>query len=467
MKKNILCLPFMAALLLGSCSKQEKSLTGKQTPASKKMDVMATPSFTYYVYGKDITEEDFLRNKRDAADEKFNYVNHAMTLGLLEISKDPTLLSNLVQAIDSKPGSQINLYNYADNNPSVDAIFNQIFSQRFSDFSSYSNNWRTYVAANYVYDTTYIPFARFINQTDVDINAVPYYSEPFDIDEGKFPDFNNNLPLWISNGSNFLFSTIDENMSFNIHNPIIAIVNGHLGDDALVQLATNKGIKYNGGVIPPMTTMSCGLNPLPAYHTHEAISHTKFKIDYAYEGGDDNASEYFVEFSTYRAYKAESPQAWGPYGPNSGHNALRHQEYSVSRANIGTMIDFTFEVFTPNNYAPLACVDFNSIVQSQTALQLDRYFLFAAYERDWGNQGKILGGVFRDDGIQAYNIQYGNRKYDSEWYFLNPYTNMGYPVGASSYPSPSFPILQPRNATPNSTYINYEKGEVQLKRHAI
>jgi hypothetical protein len=84
-KQTILIAPLITVLLLGACSKLEKQTQKSKEKTEMKIISEQARVFTFYEYGKDITEDDFLKNEHDDADQAFNYVNHAMTLGLLDI----------------------------------------------------------------------------------------------------------------------------------------------------------------------------------------------------------------------------------------------------------------------------------------------------------------------------------------------------------------------------------------------
>lgn len=136
-----------------------------------------------------------LSNPSDPADEAYNYVEFALTLGLLEVyEKQPNLFNNLRVKVANTTNKCYNMVTFANDYPQINQIFDSVFSTRFSDFANYGN-WQLLVNAKYKYDINYVPFARFINYESPDLNLPAYVAAPFEIDEDKFLNFDDNFPL--------------------------------------------------------------------------------------------------------------------------------------------------------------------------------------------------------------------------------------------------------------------------------
>lgn len=420
-------LALFALLALPACKKPAETAA-----PDKPYQLMAdsVPAFTYYTLGTDITEADLLATPDDSAYQQFNYVDYALTLSLLELYRHHSgLFSDLIQEMRANPGQACNLLDFARDYPRADALYDSVFASRFSDFAAYGNDWKSFIAANYKYDTAYVPFARFANLGSIDFDLPAYVAGPFEINEDKFPDFDDDMPMWIHNGTNLLLTTIDESLANTLTNPVVVTTNDFVGFEQVPPLPPPPPPVYQ--------TTSCG-NPIPP-HVHEKISHTWFKINNRYEGR--GRSEYRVVFGASETY-VQSANAWAGCPP-----ILVEKTKKVKKNEIGTLINWDFDVFYPDFYHNPLCVDINMLSLSHA---YDTHFIIAAFEYDWINSRKDL---FKLDD------QYGNphewrtrRKFASEWYFFDPDANNGYD-------------FMNRNPTPNSEYVNYTKGELHLLRH--
>lgn len=426
-----------AALALSGCSKE---VSGVESPPAQKTYVPskyyrhAGPSLTYYTFGTDITEDHLLKNPDDLADEQFNYVNYALTLGLLQIYSDPALTADLVQAIINQPGKCYDLVQFADAHPGVDAIFNTVFAARFADFSSYGNNWQTYVDAKYLYDVHYRPVAYFANEGVYNLDEEVYVGAPFEVNEEVFPDFDDDIPVWINTADNGrLFTTINEEKARLTRNPILMISNGHEGDAGK---PTAGGFKDHKDPVPNYGCPTAG-------HIHEKLSHRKFKINERYER--TGKSEYAFCWHTRIPY-IPSTMSWAG-GTPSYFEGWKYKK--VDKDQIGQLIDFDFKVFYAAMWTggpPDPCFD---IVQMANSPGVYQGYVVGAYEKDWYSSNKKIFNV--TNGVDPYDVGYP-RKYDNEWYFLDPAANNSYPFNI-------------RNPQPNSMYINYTKGELWLERN--
>ncbi|RYD98647.1 MAG: hypothetical protein EOP54_06885 [Sphingobacteriales bacterium] len=419
-----------------ACNKKENAAL---KPVIQNPSLMSGSAFTYYTLGTDILESDFLDNLNDPADQNFNYLNHAMTVGLLEIYKNNTaLMAEIVTKIEQSKNQQVNLYELGDQYPVINNIMNAVFTQRFSDFSG---NWQTYVTANYKYDISYVPFIGFMNIGAVSTIAAPYVSEPFEINEEKFPQFNNDYPLWIKNGNTLLFSTINEEMGYDTKNPIIAISNGLAGDD--IADYERLPMAKPGGPSVPFNPGHAGPPPGPQ-PLQEFLTHVKFQVNERYE--NTGKSEYRF---AYIATAGEDPGtlAWHNF-PSSAHIG----GMDLSSSQIGVMQNLYFDVFSKYYYQPATNFIFD--VRNMPGVVYNR-FAVGAFEYDWGFMNLNAKKVFSvKEGATtggSWTEYKGGRKYYSEWYFIDASTNNGYAFNV-------------RNLNQHTSFWSYTKGVLQLHR---
>jgi len=440
------------------CSDVRKTWTRKKKSGSDKksgLETISAPAFTYYNYGVDITEADFLDVPDNAAEQKFNYVGHALTLCLLELyTNHPSLMENLIIQVSEKRNLMYNMFEFAENNPEIDDIFNTIFAQRFENFNPLTDTWQGYVETNYKYTSNYIPFAMIANKGSYDTGFDPMVAAPFEISEDKHTTFDDDYPMWIKNSltRSLDFTTINERIVGYVQNPILVIVNGKLGDDDRFYLKYKVTDAWESGLIAydpvPVVPMSCDLNPLPWGHHHNGIKHKGFKINYRYE--NIGKSEYTVEWIHARAYRPLS-DTYIPYGPISGGGAARpnhHQKvHKVRKSEVGTWFTWDWEVFGPNQYKKDFCFDIDQMTTN------DEWYFFsvAMYEKDGIAPQQLLGYVRNEYGD---TVEYrGKMKFEDEYYFFEPSTNNHYPFVT-------------RHGGIGVTYTDTNKGELQLKREA-
>ncbi len=441
----------LSQLFFGCRKLNEKTHPAPAAPELKPQYSMS-PGMTYYTYGTDIVESDFLDNPDDPADQQFNYVGHALTLGLLEVYNDnPALMNDLVQFVSETRNLQGNLFLFADEHPEINAIFNQVFATRFQDFGSAS--WQDYVNAHYRYDTQYTPFACIANKRNYVLTEYPFIASPFEISEEKFKNFDNDYGLWMKTSTSMLFSTLNKGNVQDIPNPIIYIGNAFPGDDNnnmhVAASPYERNVDLTGGYYtidePPMVPMSCNLSPLPTGHTHEWISHVRYQINERYEG--TGKSEYSVKWAFYRAH-APLTNNWGPYGGATSGNPKTSYDGSrkVKKDEIGTTKDWYFDVYSPMLYKNQACFD----IERMYSQSVWEFFFFAAYEEDDLTPAKLLGTVKDWNGVAE--PRKGKMKYANEWYFFEPTTNNRFQF-TNYFPTPSY------------TYYNYTKGKLEMLRH--
>lgn len=427
-KTNLILFFTLVAIGFASCKKETK------TPGeSGNSELQFAPPFTYYVFGTDITEDDFLKAPDDDACEKFNYVDYALTLGMLEIYQHHgDLLADLMSSMRGTPNLCYNLFQFASEHPAVNQIYDSVFAARFSNFSTYGD-WKGFVQANYIYDTTYIPYVRFANLGTIDFSLPAYAAAPLEINEEKFTNFDDDLPMWINNGTSMLFTTINEANAALVQNPILLTANAFSGAEN-IQNPTVPDFPP----IPSQQPKSCGLTNPPSPHIHEKISHTKFKINHRYESA--GRSEYNFVFIAAKTY-VQSNNNWG----NWAGNIIQHEK-KVKKSEIGTTLFFNFEIFFPTYYASPFCIDINMLTLSHL---YDKNFVVAAYERDWAFFYKpILTVTYAGQPVQYES----RRRFYGDWYYWHPEYNDYYD-------------FMTRNPTPGSQYVNTTKGEVWLTRH--
>jgi hypothetical protein len=427
MKKNLKTPLLMAAvplILLGSCKKEEPAGTtaGKQ---AKSNLVSSSVPLTYYNFGTEILEEDFIKSPENDLEEQYNRVEYGLTLGLLELYNHPDLLAALVSKTYQSPNKCYDMFIFASEHPEVNDIFNQVFATRFDDFSSYDNSWKRYVEANYKYDINYIPFARFANRGGIDLARETFIAAPFEISEEKFPDFDDNIPLWVKGDNGVQFSTLNYTTAKVLVNPTLLISNGVLGDGNVVFEPAPEDP-------PPAQTMSCYL---PS-HVHEYLTHTKFRIDHRYEG--TGKSEYKFIWGATTTYKPADGD-WYSYQKISANGTKVHKN------DIGTDINYYFDTYSPTWFPTNYCFEINMM-----GLAIYKHYAVGAMELDWYAGMKDVFTIRNQ--YNTGDITYKDRrKFSNEWYFLDPATNISYPFNV-------------RNPAQHTTYHNYNKGHLQLHR---
>lgn len=437
MKKQIIrlsCMALVSSLVFSSCQKDDSTIQSNSDDL--QMVTMSAPQFRFYEFGTEISENDFLKNPDDAKDEEYNKVEYALTLGLLEIYKNHSdILTQLIQKTNSTRNKCYNLFTFANEQSAINSIFNAIFASRFNDFGSYGNNWKSYVEAKYKYDVNYIPFVRFANQGQINIQQQPFIAAPFEIDEDKFPEFDDNIPMWIKAPEGIKFSTLNYENAKILTNPTILISNGHIGDEVAI-FENIPGLNPSGTVQP----MSCDLPT----HVHEYITHTKFKINYRYESS--KYSEYKFIYATTVGFNPSTFQWVNKYDEVKFYANGK----KVHKNDIGKLLDFYFDVYTkdlyPNGSSSTPALCFDIVNMNSTVYQT---YAVGAFELDWYAGMKKVLSVKNSAGT---TLTYKDRrKFDNEWYFLDPSTNNSYPFNT-------------RNPNPHTTYTNYNKGELRLHR---
>lgn len=89
-------------LALGSCKKEGQRDISRHQPLSATSGDVSL--LTYYDFGTDILEEDFLLTVQNDDELQYNYVEYALTTGLLEIFHNhPGLLQELVTRSADRP----------------------------------------------------------------------------------------------------------------------------------------------------------------------------------------------------------------------------------------------------------------------------------------------------------------------------------------------------------------------------
>lgn len=429
MKKKIYAISALALMMTAGLSSCKKDSASTPVAGGPKLSTMASnQNFTYYNFGVDILEDDFLRNPEDPNDEAYNYVEYALTLSLLELyNNHPQLLNELVQKTNSTRNKCYNLFHFADETPMIDDIFNDVFASRFGDFSVYGNNWRAYVQEKYKYDVHYTPFARFANNGTINFNTETYIAAPFEVSEEKFTNFDNNIPLWMKDGNTMRFSTLDEATSKVLPNPVLLISNGLEGDESRIAQFIHEEEQV-------LTPYKC---TFPT-HRHEYLTHHYFKINERYEG--TGKSDYVFVWVARAAYRPDLIN-WENATVTGTHSK------SVAKNQIGNLFHEEFTVFSPDMYNPHPrCFE---IAMMASYPSVYKSYAVGAYEKDWYAGWKDVMSAANYAG--TYELYQGRRKYSNEWYYLDPATNKSYPFNV-------------RNPNQHTTYYNYTKGELRLHR---
>lgn len=421
---NLLLLVTALTSLITSCKKEKQltETTSSSTTKKKTRSIERLP-FQYYTIGTDILESDFLNNTEDALDEKFAKTEYPLVLALVELYNYPLLLNDLVAKANSTSAKCYNLYTFAEEKPEINAIINTKFASRFSDFSNYGNNWKTYLEANYKYDVQYIPFVSILNSGEIDLSKEKYIAGAYEINEEKFTGFYNNIPLWTSTDFTRI-TTIDESQASVIDNPIITISNGFVGDETK---PINNGKKIEEGIYKCQSPT----------HVHEYINHKKFAINERYES--TGCSEYTVLWSA-NAFFDYPNTAWYSFN-----NTIYGEKCKdVSKNNIGTVYDFDFTMFSPDMYNNnTKCFEIDN-----QPIAFNSYFGFGAYERDWARSFKDLYTYTKANGTDHGK---GRRRYSSDIYFFDVASNTSYPFGV-------------RHPGHHTSYTNNYKGYLQTHR---
>lgn len=434
-------LVFISFLVISSCNKANEENENPDQVQTMNYSV----NLVYYDFGVDITEDDFLKNPDDMADEKFNYVEYAMNLGLLEIYLNhPAIFSQMLTKASGTVNNMYDLLDYSIENNAINPIFDSIFSARFNDFNTYAN-WQDYVAEHYVYDTTYVPFIYIMNTNQVNTSLPAYVSMYYEIDEEKFPQFDDNIPTWIKSQNNLLFTTLNAKDVWVTENPILTITNGHKGD------ATRDFVKITETpfFIPEIVLpLSCG-DPI---HFHENLNLTSFKINERYEGTGKSEFE-FVSI----AYVGYAPTL-GTWEANANVSPYfltsfeRKFEQKVSKSEVGSTT-FTVDrhIYTPHRFPDAGvlypfglCFDI-----MQTTPSINEHFLLFAYEYDFGRSRKLSGKAKNKAGT-THEFG-GRRKYDDEWYYFTPSSNNSYD-------------FKGKHPSTNTQYTNNTKGQLKIDR---
>jgi hypothetical protein len=425
MVKQLIALTAMAVIAATGCSKGDKAAA----PIKREMKAMSSPVFTYYNWGTDITEDDLIKVPDNAAMEAFNKLDFAMTLALLEIYKNhPTLMAQLVTDINGTRNKIYSLLTFTEDHADANAIFNTIFSERFTDYSAGYTDWKDYIKEHYHYDVDYQPYARFANIQKLNVSLQPYIAAPFEINEEKFTNFSNHIPVWIGDGlGGTKLTAVNEPMAGNIYNPMVIVSNSLQGcEEAQLNPIYES--------ITPPVTIGCGLPAIQ--HLHEHLTQTKFKINYRYEGtGQSDVTFVWIARLAY----VPSAGNWTDYtvGGSDGKD--------VHKNDIGTLIDYEFDIFTPNMFDNPGCFEIQLMALSQ---QLYTGYAFGAYEKDWYADWRDLFTATNSSGTELWQ---GKRRFEEEWYYFDPATNNSY-------------NFNQRNPTRHSTYINTNKGEIRLHR---
>src|SRR6218665_998461 len=109
MKKLTLAICSLTVMSIVGCKKEAGQPAQPHKPALSA--ISAPTPFTYYNYGVDIKEADFLINSNDAADTRFNLINHAMTLSIIKlINNNHSSVADLVSAAAANPAKMVNLF---------------------------------------------------------------------------------------------------------------------------------------------------------------------------------------------------------------------------------------------------------------------------------------------------------------------------------------------------------------------
>jgi uncharacterized membrane protein YgcG len=382
--------------------------------------------------GTEITEGDFLNNDHDVLDQKFNYVEYPLVLALLEIYKRPVLLASLVQQTNSTKAKCYNLYTFSDEHPELNDIINAIFSNRLSDFPV-NGNWKSYLETNYRYDVNYVPYVRIINTRTVDLSKEKYIVAPYEINEEKFTNFDNNYPMWTNSSDLTRITTLPESQFSAIDNLMLTINNGFVGDeniDIIGKMAPmeDQGEGSGGGGTGGGTGGggtgggTGGLHKCSfTRHVHESVSHIQFALDERFESS--GKSEYTVLYVACASYNLNRPVStrWNILTPTSLFANSKCMKVFKDDVNNHTVINWAFDMFSPDMFSGDECFDIDNMPTG-----VSNSFGFGAYECDGIRSNKALFSYTKSSGTDN---GYGRRKYTHDTYFFDPTNNSSYPFG--------------------------------------
>lgn len=376
-----------------------------------------------YTLGVDMQESDFLDDD-DEGIRKFNNLDYAMTLGLIEITANyPTLVSAIKTKMMNNQQHLVNLLDFANEHTAVDTIMNNIFNNRFDDFNN--GSWKTYINNNYHYDTTYVPFIRLANvdTSILNLNLHPLVAAPLELNEDVFTELDDHVPIWYKDASGLSYlSSVNEETIANIALPVFVINNGFEGDENYSDfiIPFNPGAHVPGGSGPwnPPPAHDCGnLN-----HYHEEINLKEFSIGEWYESGNNKSEIVFNVQNT--KYYHSGQYAWEGYTLDDGNDEVsykRAHKVKLSKSNLNVVQNSNYIFFSPKRFKQYMYQCFD-IPSSQSFIE---HFHISVFERDWINKGKALGSVKNASGTGS-SVVYGERRFQNEWYYFDPTTNNSY-----------------------------------------
>jgi hypothetical protein len=373
MKKPLVAIT--ALFLLSAC---KKSIDDKGVATPMKLTNFSQQNFVHYELGKDILETDFLHNPNDNLDTRFNNIEYTITLALLEIYQNHnTTFDSLVSKVNDKQERFVQLFDAANAFPLLDSVLESMFLKRYP--SEFTADWRTFVSENYKYDIAYIPILTFANLGNVDLELPASLATPFEIDEDKFPEFDDNVPMWYKTDGGTFLTTINEHQAATFANPILTINNATINDITAPSPFT-PSLPMPVDPPPPVNLlMSCNL----ATHAHEGIFQHKFTLTERFEtsGGKTEFTMAIVKVAAYDNVLS-TPSKWVATSNINDYSKLVTKK--IQKDDIGTEIMWPKEIFGPNQYENPQCFDF------ATAQSVSPRFGLAYFEYDWIRTKKKL-----------------------------------------------------------------------------
>jgi hypothetical protein len=377
----------MYIIVCASCSRKietTKDSTNNQRIAGEALQ-----------YGTDILFNDIAGHGEDAKDIQLNEAVLNLTLALKDVLTNQTVTTKIVTQINSTIGKQQTLSNVTQAVPELTVILNGRLAQLIPDFATkYGGNWENYAKIFLLYDAVqYEPMLNLGNSQPINIAGEVKICAGLGINEEKFPEFDDNIPCWYQTATGpTSFTTIDAAYAYNSTDPIIILDNGLTGEDVFVpRVDPGKNNKNSRG-------------------STDALKHSDFKINHAYEGL--SKIDYTVDVVLTLAQDKDDI--------NKTQRTLVQAPKitKVSKSSVGTNLTANFDIASDAVLSWPAGTNFTF----NPAKCSPKYFGIISYEHDWWASKKLIDvEVCQKPGVvitaQPYN---GRLKYVHEWYHFDP-----------------------------------------------
>ncbi len=393
MRKTTLlaALSMSAALFFTACQKEQTKTVENTTvqPAASGFRSTLEPCTEF-------DEADFLLNPNDAEDQNVNYALYYMTYAYRQVeAQHPTAITALKTAVQNSPAKEVDLYAFADNNPSITATINSAVAA-IAEQSSVNFKYKTFLNPKLVHtQIQYKPFIVVPNAATADFGLPIYWAVGAQIDENIHPTKEDHIPVfYLDELGNCNFTALGEAEAMALANPLFIVTNGDLTVLSGVTPRSNFDVREE--------EQKSGFRVLAP-----TFEQNLFLINQAYEnsGRIDYAVIGLVRYAT-------SNDGW-----------LIDQGYRMNRNSLGLPMGVTFALVNHSAMRPFG--QYNIMARQFCDA------VIASFEYDWYARGKdfgrlcLLGGS--GNGLEPLN---GRSKYADEWYHFNPTTNNGFNLNA-------------------------------------